>query len=295
VISVIVPSYNARATVDACLRSIVAQDLRDPWELIVADSSDDGTDAVIRRDFPAVRVLRLERRTPAGAARQHALAVARAPLIAFTDADCVVAPDWLRRILARHAAGEHPAVGGTVANGTPESLLGSAEHLFAFNEFLPGMPARLLAGMPTCNLSYRREVLQAVAFESGPDGEYLQPEDLLLNWRATGGARVLFFDPDIRVTHLNRTHLGPCLRHQHLIGRSACWARKRADLPGRVFAERPWLSPAVPVLRVGRIAVRLWRTNRRELGRFVVLLPWILLVALAWGAGFTREAFRRAV
>jgi len=289
---VIVPVYNARATIGACLRSILAQDVDDVWELLVVDSSDDGTADLLRREFPAVRVLFRDRRTAAGAARQHALGVATGWLVAFTDADCVVAPDWLRRLLARHRAAEHPAVGGAVANGTPASILGSAEHLFSFNEFMPGMPERLVAGMPTCNLCYRREVLAAIAFESGPEGAFLQPEDLLLNWRVTGGARRLLFDPAIRVTHQNRTRLVACVRHQYLIGRSACWARTRAELPGRTFAARWWLSPLVAPLRVGRIAMRLVRHDRGALLRFLALLPAVLLVAAAWGAGFTREAFR---
>ena len=42
-VSVIVPAYNAAATLDACIASVQAQDTAD-WELIVSDdgSSDDG-------------------------------------------------------------------------------------------------------------------------------------------------------------------------------------------------------------------------------------------------------------
>jgi glycosyltransferase involved in cell wall biosynthesis len=290
-ICVIIPSYNGSNTIRRCVQSVLEQDLQDPYEVIVVDSSDDGTDEILRQHFPSIRLLRLPQRTAAGEARNLGVETAGSQFLAFTDADCIVSRDWLRRMLARHGEGEYTAVGGSILNGTPESFVGSAEHLFAFNEFLPQSPERLVPSMPTCNVCYRASTLAEQRFESDwPTG---WASDLMLNWRLSRRQAKLLFDPTIQVTHINRTRLLISLRHQYLIGKSSCWVRKRTDLPGRFFVDHPMLAPAVSLVRMTRIALRLWQTDRTQTVRFLRLLPWVALDALAWGAGFTREALRR--
>ncbi len=291
-ISVVIPSYNARDTIRRCLSSVLDQDLDAGYELIVVDSSDDGTDGIIQREFPRALLLRLERRTSAGDARNLGLNKAAGAFVAFTDADCMVARDWLTRMLRRHREGDYAAVGGSISNGTPRSLVGSAEHLFAFNEFLPQATEGLVTNIPTCNICYRLSVLTGERFEGGPLGVSLA-EDLVLNWGLVRRGGKLLFDPTIRVVHMNRTGLGVSLRHQYLLGQASCWARKRTDLPGRLFADLPFLGPVMPLLRMVRIGVRLSRVDRDELLRFLALSPLIFLEASAWAAGFVREALRR--
>lgn len=282
-----------RATIRHCLRSVLDQDLEAQCEIIVVDSSSDGTDDVIRLEFPQVLLLRLEGQTSVGQARNVGVDKASGSFVAFTDADCIVARDWLRRMLWRHREGAYAAVGGSIANGTPWSLVGSAEHLFEFNEFLPQAPERLVANIPTCNICYRRSALDRARFDVGLEGANLGAEDLILNWGLTRSGLKLLFDPAIRVIHLNRTRLHSFLRHQHLLGQSSCWARKRTDLPGRIFADYPLLGPVLPIVRLARIGFRLCRFDRIETLRFLALSPLILMGASVWAAGFMREGFRR--
>lgn len=291
-ISVIIPSYNARDTIRSCLGSVFGQDCEARYEVIVVDSSEDGTDEIIRRDFPQALLLHLERRTPAGDARNLGMDKAAGDFVAFTDADCMVARDWLSRMLKRHQGGGYAAVGGSIANGTPRSLVGSAEHLFAFNEFLPQAIEGLVTNIPTCNICYRRSALTGVRFKGGPDGVNLA-EDVILNWNLARRGEKLLFDPAIRVAHLNRTRLGVSLGHQYLLGQGSCWARKRADIPGRIFVDYPVLGLALPFLRLARIVLRLSRIDRHAVLRFLALSPLIFLGASAWAAGFVREALRR--
>lgn len=292
-ISVVIPSYNMRATIRHCLRSVLDQDLEAQHEIIVVDSSSDGTDDVIRLEFPQALLLRLEGQTSVGQARNVGVDKASGSFVAFTDADCIVARDWLRRMLWRHREGEYAAVGGSIVNGTPQSLVGSAEHLFEFSEFLSQAPERLVANIPTCNVCYRRSALDGTRFDVGPEGAYLGAEDLILNWGLARNGLKLLFDPAIQVVHLNRTRLHAFLRHQHILGQSSCWARKRTDLPGRIFADYPLLGLVLPVVRLARIGFRLCRFDMIETLRFLALSPLILMGALAWAAGFMREGLRR--
>jgi glycosyltransferase involved in cell wall biosynthesis len=95
-VSVVIAARNAAATLGATLDGLAAQDLDDEFEVIVVDDgSDDATAAVAEAAAVPVRVVR-ETGVGPGPARNSGVAVSTAPLIAFTDADCMPTPGWLR-------------------------------------------------------------------------------------------------------------------------------------------------------------------------------------------------------
>ena len=96
--SVVVPSYQSAATIRACLRSLAAQDLAAPYEVIVVDSSRDGTAEIVANEFEDVMLVHRADQTEPAAARNLGLERARADVVAFLDADCVAPADWLRRL-----------------------------------------------------------------------------------------------------------------------------------------------------------------------------------------------------
>jgi len=94
-VSVIVPHYNQRALLERCLDALEAQDYpRARFEIIVADNATPGGLGDLPARYPHVTFLHEERRGAAHA-RNAALARARGDAIAFTDADCLPARDWL--------------------------------------------------------------------------------------------------------------------------------------------------------------------------------------------------------
>ncbi len=96
-VSVVVPFFNSERHLAACIESILGQDVEEPFEVIFIDNgSTDGSASIARRYR---ELILLEESTPgAYAARNTGIRRARAPLIAFTDADCVVAHDWLQSL-----------------------------------------------------------------------------------------------------------------------------------------------------------------------------------------------------
>src|ERR1051326_1677860 len=58
-LSIIIPTYNARALLSDCLQSIYRNPPTQPYEIIVVDdASADGTSEMVRACFPDVRLLR---------------------------------------------------------------------------------------------------------------------------------------------------------------------------------------------------------------------------------------------
>lgn len=105
VASVIVPFFNSGRTIRLCLESLLAQEgLTGPIELIFIDNRSEDDSRTIVEEFVGERhpqlVLLSEDEPGAYAARNTGLERATGSVIAFTDADCAVAPDWLAAMLA---------------------------------------------------------------------------------------------------------------------------------------------------------------------------------------------------
>lgn len=101
-VSVVMPVYNAAATIDATIASVMAQTERDFELIAVNDGSTDDSLARLLDWAAADPRLRVISRDNAGvsAARNLGVDLARAPLIAFIDADDL----WHETKLAQHCA-----------------------------------------------------------------------------------------------------------------------------------------------------------------------------------------------
>ena len=226
-ISVVIPCRNEHATLALCLDALHGQSFpKDRYELIVVDGgSTDGSRDVARAR--GIRVLRDPGRGP-GAARNVGLAAARAPIVAFTDADCVPARDWLTSFAEAYA--EHPEAGG-IAGGMRmprDTLLGRLEDNDAITFY---------RGFITSNVAYRRDVLQAVG---GFDETLVCCEDYDLAWRIMDAGYTVRHDARPVVTH----------RTPDVAGSLATYLRKqfwyaRHDAPAHARAICRTLRPAV--------------------------------------------------
>jgi glycosyltransferase involved in cell wall biosynthesis len=98
-VSVVVPFHNSEQHIAGCIESLLDQE--DPGgdvELIFIDNrSEDDSPKIVAR-YPQLTVL--EEDTPgAYAARNTGIRHVRAPIVALTDADCIVDRDWLRTVV----------------------------------------------------------------------------------------------------------------------------------------------------------------------------------------------------
>jgi glycosyltransferase involved in cell wall biosynthesis len=100
-VCVVVPAYNAAATLDETLCSVRAQTHRALEIIVVDDGSSDETPAIVERHAVEDPRLRLLRQANAGvaAARNAGWRAAKADLISFIDADDLWAPTKIERQL----------------------------------------------------------------------------------------------------------------------------------------------------------------------------------------------------
>jgi len=134
--SVIVPHFDQKALLALCLESLERQTIaRDRYEVIVADNGTPGGLEDIKARFPAV-VFTTAVERGAAPARNAGLAIATGAAIAFTDADCVAADDWLENGIAGLADAD--LCGGRIlVTATDEERLSPVEafeRVFAFRQ-----------------------------------------------------------------------------------------------------------------------------------------------------------------
>lgn len=268
-ISVVIPSRNEAGSLSTCLDALEGQDFpRDRYELIVVDGhSTDGCDAAARAR--GVRLLSDHGDGPS-AARNLGIRAARAPIVAFTDADCIPERDWLTRIAEVFA--EDPLLDG-VGGGlrvTRLSLLGRMEDSDAQAAY---------RGFITSNVAYRREVLLALG---GFDEKLQCCEDYDLAWRAMDAGYRVLHDPRPLVVHNPPEIAGPIhayLKKQWWYGRNDVPAHARAVLRGtRAGGAR--VGAAAALLDMG--------TSLRDAGLALALVGGALArspLAMAAGAG----------
>jgi glycosyltransferase involved in cell wall biosynthesis len=151
-VSVIVPARDAKPTLERTLSAICEQELDRPFEvLVVDDGSRDETAAIARRYGPLVSVITLKESVGPGAARNRGVSAARAPALAFTDADCFPSPSWL-------ACGLDALQQADLVQGRVEP-----DPAVARTPFDRSLSVERAGGFyQTANLLVRREVFQAV-------------------------------------------------------------------------------------------------------------------------------------
>jgi glycosyltransferase involved in cell wall biosynthesis len=114
--SVIMPAYNAHATIRASVESALAQTVPELEVIVVDDGSDPPiAEALADVDDPRLRVLRHPRNRNSPAARNTALAAARSPFVSQLDADDLWEPNYLERVLPEF---DDPAVGLVYTNAS---------------------------------------------------------------------------------------------------------------------------------------------------------------------------------
>jgi glycosyltransferase involved in cell wall biosynthesis len=136
-VSVIIPHLNQPEELEACLRSLFSQRLdQSAFEVIVVDNGSKSLPQAIAERYPGTILLQ-ELSPGPGPARNRGADAASADIVAFTDADCRVHPDWLGSAYRTlQNAPERTILGGDVRiwqeAGQAISALQAYESVFAY-------------------------------------------------------------------------------------------------------------------------------------------------------------------
>ena len=98
--SLIIPAYNAEATIAACIESALRQSIsKEDYEVIVVDDGSLDKTPKIAKNY-AVKLIMQKNQGPA-VARNRAAQEARGDILVFVDADCELDLSFIKNIIAR--------------------------------------------------------------------------------------------------------------------------------------------------------------------------------------------------
>ena len=270
-VAVVIPTYRRPGLLEGVVRALEQQTI-DPSRyevLIVDDASDDDTAATLQdlaaRTTVDLRPVIAERNGGPASARNIGWRASSAPIIAFTDDDCVVEPGWLEHGLRQMEL--QPAVG--ILQGRtlrPTEPYDETAHTVAREILQPS------AWFEGCNLFIRREALEAVG---GFDDSINLPwgEDTELGWAILEAGYERGYDQDAIVRHelaerSLKWHLKFSYREAHLVRIARAHPRLRTEGFWRPWSVHP--HSALFVLgAAGTVGAVRWRPL------LVLWLPWL--------------------
>jgi GT2 family glycosyltransferase len=271
-VSVVVCAYNAADTLDDCLASLQRLDYPDFEVVLVNDGSRDRTAEIAERyaeearlkpgTAAALRVINI----PNGglsAARNVGLAEATGEIVAYTDADVRVDPDWLTYLVQPFLTSE------VVGSGGPNVIPADDPWVAQCVARSPGGPTHVLLDdriaehVPGCNMAFRRDALLAI---DGFNPVYLRAgDDVDVCWRLQAKGQKIGFAPSALVWHHHRASVKAYWRQQVGYGEGETWldahhpekfVRGNMLWRGRIYSPLPFVRS----LSGRRINTGVWGT-----------------------------------
>jgi GT2 family glycosyltransferase len=108
-VTVVIPNWNGRLLLEACLRSMALQSWRDSAAIVVDNGSTDGSVAWMGEHFPAVRLIVNEVNRGFAAAVNQGIRASDSSFVVTLNNDTEVEPGWLAALVAVAEGG--PRVG----------------------------------------------------------------------------------------------------------------------------------------------------------------------------------------
>ena len=159
ILSAVVISRDDEDRIERTVRSVVSQDVPEPFEVIVVVSGTDRTAQIVRERFPEVTLVELDRPALPGEARNAGVTVAQGDYVSFPGSHVVLPQGSLAARIRAHELG-WPMVTGSFLN-LNRTRAGWASYFLDHTSSLPGRPSGEL-GFAPAHCSYDREILLRV-------------------------------------------------------------------------------------------------------------------------------------
>jgi GT2 family glycosyltransferase len=265
-VSIVIPNWNGAEYLPTCLESLRAQTYENV-EVIVADNaSTDGSQDLLRDDYPEVRLVQLAENRGFTGAANAGIEAAQGEVIVLLNNDTEVEPGWLGEVIAAferhpetgmvaskmllydrrdtfHTAGDTYSVGGLPGN---RGVWEQDEGQYDVEEYV----------FSACggSAAYRRAMLEEV----GPLDEdfFFSCEDVDLGWRAQlAGWRCVYVPGAVVYHHLAAT--GGDVTASYYNGRNYLWLIAK-DYPGPLLRKH-WPVIVRTQARIAWEALKAWR------------------------------------
>lgn len=216
-----IPTHKRKRLLKECLDSVFLQDYHaSEFEVIVVmDGKDEATERLLKEEallHPNLRYAVQEKKGPA-AARNLGASLSGGELVGFTDDDCRISEGWIRSAVRAHK--ENPGIevigGETISSERTDSLVSQFLANGAISCPVNGRDELIF--FPTCNVSYKRQLLMKEKFNESfifPAGE-----DLEYFWKLFKHGFRFAYCREMQVLHNRQAGILSFLRQAYIYGR----------------------------------------------------------------------------
>lgn len=281
-VSVIVPAYNSPEQLAECVSALKISSVPESEIIVVDDASTDATPVVAAR--MGVRVVRMERNSGPGAARNYGACHARGEILFFVDADVIVWPGAIQRVVEMFDA--HPGAAAVFGSydTSPRARGIVSQYRNLLHHYVHQTGNRLASTFWAGCGAVRRAAFDTVG---GFDAQrFPRPsiEDIELGYRLRRAGYQILLDKSLQGTHVKRWTLWSMFRTD-VTCRAIPWTRLLLEtgdamndlnlkpgqrlsgalvlgatvlIPFGIWRAELWIAAAVALLGVGALNWRVY-------------------------------------
>ena len=234
--SILILTFNSRAFIKNCLDSVLIQKQRD-FEIIVVDNgSQDGTAALVRKDYPSVLLIENEKNLGASKARNQGIEIAKGEWVIALDCDVILGNNFLFEAaqLMKSASYSIGMIQPKILNSDGKRIFSAGirvSSLIRFHDIGKGNldngrfnTLKHIFGACSAAAFYRKDMLIDLKDKWGYFDErfFFLFEDVDLSWRAKDKGWDALFSPSLLCYHHGNSSSTEKKLRQYL-----CWRNRK--------------------------------------------------------------------
>jgi GT2 family glycosyltransferase len=245
-VTVLICTYNRHKLLQSALDALICRTIEKPDQIVIVNGGDEQADRVAQEFSEKYSVpikLIKTKNVNLATSRNVGLPHCTEDIVAMTDDDAEVFPEWITKIRELHAA--HPEAGGIggaiIGADSGGSFVSRLSDVVTFPQ--PAEPTYIRT-IPGVNASYKRNILVQIGEQ---DTILMRGEDVDYNWRIKKLGYEILFHPDMKVLHHHRPTIKQFFRQHYMYGRGYYLVRRKWKemyclYPHHLIRVKDWLK-----------------------------------------------------
>jgi len=281
-VSIIVPTRNCAGTVEKLIKSLLNVNYEN-YEIIIVDSSSDGTKDVLKKYTRKIKVFHMKPRKKrnANAARNLGVKKSKGSILAFTDADCIVDRNWLRELVKEFVSDDIAVVGGSVLKHKNNIYIEHAAK--SVRPIMRHYRQRIVIDKTNfhkslypigCNFAVRKSVLKKVGFFDEKTPSY---DEIELFWRILKKGCKIVCTPAPKVRHAFAKNLSTVIRKCFRYGMGFGYFAKKYPSSPATASKLLFVSGALLYMAINLVLLFLFFAAQSPIFAISLLISIVLL------------------